>query len=49
MEEEGWQRVARLGDGEMPCNTAFKVQGLREGSKVKARDVEWEVVEVFTW
>ena len=49
VEEEGWQRITRLGDGEMPCNSAFNVQGLREGAKVKARDVEWEVLEVLTW
>ena len=49
VEEEGWQRIARLGDGEMPCNATFKVQGLQEGGKLKARDVEWQVTEVFTW
>ena len=52
VEEIGWQRIARLGGGEMPCCVACKVCGIREGAKVQLREgdgVVWEVVEVFTW
>lgn len=43
-----WNRIARIGDGVLPCDSTFIDQSL-EGDLVKSGDLHWTVVENFCW
>ena len=48
-EKGGWERIARLGDGDVPCEATFAVEDLREGMRIGGGEVKWEVMETFQW
>lgn len=46
-ENEGWERTARTGDLFLPCAVTWRTEVLCVGGKVKYRDYEWIVEEVW--
>ena len=47
--EGNWKRIARLGNGNLPCAVTFEAKDLEEGKRITAEALEWEVVELFHW
>ena len=47
--EGSWKRVARLGNGSLPCAVTFKTEELEVGKRIAAEALEWEVVELYRW
>ncbi len=44
-----WKRVARLGDGYLPCAPTIGKVDLKEGEEVDGTGGRWVVVESFSW
>ena len=44
-----WKRIARLGNGSLPCAVTFDTEDLEEGKRIAAEALEWEVVELYHW
>ena len=48
-ENEGWKRVARVGDQFLPCSVTWRPEVLAVGGKVRYWDYEWVVEECWEW
>lgn len=44
-----WKRIARTGDGFLPCAVAFRPEIVAVGGVVKYGDFEWRVEEAWEW
>ena len=44
-----WDRVVKIGSGDLPCAVTFDSQNLSEQGTVTSGGLEWEVIENFIW
>ncbi|KAL9580778.1 MAG: hypothetical protein Q9212_004288 [Teloschistes hypoglaucus] len=47
--KEGWKRVVRFGDGDVPCKEVVEKGEYEEGREIRSGGLGWRMVEVATW